>query len=192
MRRLAVSVLSVALVAALGTGCSSSASPGLGLSPSSPSATSSPKPTEPPTTAGDDRAAWTCPDPINVPLPIWARAGWSPPTQPVPHLVGTGQVMVAVPFGWPLRDPAHQPTEHANKILWIAKAGGGPLHIIATEQKTGEIVTRELPNGPGPSIVNLPRAGCWRFALGWGDQRDEMFIRYYGESTPRASSQGSP
>ena len=182
MQRLVVSVLGVA-IAALASGCSSSAPPAPAppLSTGSVSLGSPPKPS---TTSTVDRASWRCPDRVNVALPTWARAGWNPPTQPVLHLVGTDQAIVAVPFGWPLRDPAHQPRDHANKVLWIAKAGGGPLHIVATEQGTGETVTKELPNGPGPSIVDMPRAGCWRFALSWGDQRDEMFIRYYGESAP--------
>jgi hypothetical protein len=177
MRRLLVSVLGIA-IAALASGCSSSAPPATVPTPS-PGSTSSSSPPQPSTTSSDDRASRTCPDPVNVVLPTWARAGWDPPTQPVPHLVGTAQAIVAVPFGWPLRDPTHQPSDHANKILWIAKAGGGPLHIVATEQATGETVTKELPDGPGPSIVDMPKAGCWRFILNWGDQRDEMFIRYY-------------
>lgn len=192
MRRLVVSVLSIAVVAALGSGCSSGAPPAPGPALSTPF-TSSPEPSaaSTTTTSSDDRAAWTCPDPIDVALPIWARAGWSPPTQPVPHLVGASQLMIAVPFGWPLRDPAHQPADHANKILWVAKTGGGPLRIVATEQTNGESVTKEILNGPGPSIVDMPRAGCWRFALSWGNQRDEMFIRYYGESAPKPGSPGS-
>lgn len=162
----------------------------LGLAVASCSGTSStPAPTPTPTRASgptsppssDDRASWTCPDPINVALPTWAREGFTHPTGPVPHLVGTDQAIVAVPFGWPLRD--HQPRGHDNKILWIAKSGAGPLHIVATEQATGATVTRELPNGPGPSIVDLPTAGCWRFTLSWSDQQDEVLIRYYGESS---------
>lgn len=187
MRRSVVSVLGFALIVAFGSGCSSSAPPAPVTAPP-PSSTRSPSsssPPKPPTTSSEDRASWTCPDPINVPLPTWGRAGWTPPTQPVPHLVGINRAIVAVPFGWPLRDPAHLPRDHANKILWVAKAGWGPLHIVATEQATGETVTKELPNGPGPSIVDMPRAGCWRFTLSWGDQRDEMLIRYYGETAPK-------
>lgn len=163
IRRVVVSVLGIALIATLSSGCSSSASP-MPIPPSS-----------------DDRASWTCPDPINVAVPTWARDGFTRPTDPVPHLLGTAQAIVAVPFGWPLRD--HQLPGHDNKILWIAKSGVGPLHIVATEQATGEIVTKELPNGPGPSIVDMPKAGCWRFTLSWADQQDEMLIRYYGVST---------
>lgn len=182
MRRVLASVLGIA-IAALASGCSSSVPPAPVPTPSSTGSTSSSSPPMQSPPSSDDRALWTCPLPVNVVLPTWARAGWSPPKQLVSHLIGTDQAIVAVPFGWPLRDPAHQPTDHANKILWIATADGGPLHIVATEQATGETVIKELPNGPGPSIVDMPRAGCWRFALTWGKQRDEMFIRYYGEST---------
>jgi hypothetical protein len=184
MRRALVSVLGIA-IAALASGCSLSVPPPPVPAPSSTGSTLSSSPQKPSPPSSEDRASWTCPVPVNVVLPTWARAGWSPPTQLVAHLVGTDQAIVAVPFGWPLRDPAHQPSDHANKILWIPKAGGGPLHIVATEQATGDTVIKELPDGPGPSIVDMPRAGCWRFALKWGKQRDEMFIRYYGESPPR-------
>lgn len=143
MRRVVVWALGIALIAALGSGCSSSASP-VPVPPSS-----------------DDRASWTCPDPINVALPTWARGGFAHPPDPVPHLVGTDQVIVAVPFGWPLRD--HQPRGHDNKILWIAKSGAGPLHIVATDQATGATVTRELPDGPGPSIPG--HAHSWLLAV---------------------------
>ncbi len=91
-----------------------------------------------------------------------------------------------MPFGWPLRDD--QPAGRNNKILWIARSGGGPLTIVATEQATGQTVTRQLPNGPGPSVVDLPTAGCWRFALSWSGQHDEMLIRYYGSSAPTSAT----
>jgi hypothetical protein len=157
-------VLGGGLVAALCFGCASSGSP----APNLPST--------------DHRTSRTCPNPVNVALPAWARRGFAHPTAPVPHLVGTNQSMVAVPFGWPLRD--HQPPGHDNKILWIARSGNGPLHIVATEQATRKTVTKGLPDAPGPSIVNMPTAGCWRFALSWSDQRDEVLIRYYGDSAP--------
>ena len=181
MRRVLVSVLGIAIAAAA-SGYLLSVPPAPVPAPSSTGSTSSSSPPNPSPSSSDHRASWTCPVPVNGVLPTWARSGWSPTTQLVRHLLRTDQAIVAVPFGWPLRDPAHQPSDHANKILWIAKADGGPLHIVATEQATGETAITELPNGPGPSIVDMPRAGCWRFALTWGKQRDEMFIRYYGES----------
>ncbi len=90
-----------------------------------------------------------------------------------------------MPFGWPLRD--HQPPGRNTKILWIPQAGGGPLDIVATERSSGQVVRRQLPDGPGPSIVDMPTAGCWRFALSWSGQHDEMLIRYDGGSDPTAA-----
>jgi hypothetical protein len=31
----------------------------------------------------------------------------------------------------------------------------------------GTPVARRVPGGPGPSIIDLPAAGCWRFTLTW-------------------------
>lgn len=89
--------------------------------------------------------------------------------------------MIAVPFGWPLRAP-RQTAGKNNKILWVARSGSGPLKIVANEQTTRRTVTVVLPGGPGPSIVNMPAPGCWRFTLSWGNRRDTIDIRYF--STP--------
>lgn len=167
MRRV-ICLAGVALVAVFGGGCSASR----------PSVARAPAPTS---TTTADRASWTCPAPVSAALPPWARAGFNNPEGPVPHLAGTRRRIVAVPFGWPLR--VHQPAGRDNKILWIAKAPTGPLHIVATEQSSGETATRELRDGPGPSIVDMPKAGCWRLVLSWADQHDELFIRYYGPSS---------
>ena len=95
--------------------------------------------------------------------------------------MGLQENIVAVLFGWPLQD---RPTGlHQNKILWVARTGSGPLHIAATEQGTGQTVTKELADGPGPSHVDMPAAGCWQFTLSWSDQHDELFIRYYNPPT---------
>ena len=157
--------LAVALVVGLGSACSSNAPP----SPvSSSRATSS--------TA--DPASWSCPTLVTTLLPTWAAASFTTPETPPGHLVGLQENIAAVPFGWPLQD---RPSGlQQNKILWIARTGSGPLHIVASEQATGRTVTRELADDPGPSIVDMPTAGCWQFALSWADQHDEDFIRYYG------------
>ncbi len=134
-----------------------------------------------PSTATQTPAGWTCSDPTTTVLPTWAQAGFTPATGPTAHLVSDGQTMVAVPFGWPLHAP-RQTAGKNNKILWVARSGTGPLKIVATEQHTRRTVTVVLPNGPGPSIVNMPVSGCWQLKLGWGNQHDTMAMRYF--STP--------
>ncbi len=131
-------------------------------------------PTQPvrvPTTAAQ------CAEPTFGALPEWARAGFSPPDQPMTYFLGASGQIVGVAFGWPLR--RIQPSGKQNKILWVAhSAEPGPLRIIATRERSGETVTREVEGGPGPSLVDMPSDGCWRFDLRWTGGSDEMHVRY--------------
>jgi hypothetical protein len=34
--------------------------------------------------------------------------------------------------------------------------------------------TRVVDGGPGPSIIDLPKPGCWHLALQWGDNSDTL------------------
>ena len=152
------SCLSAVLALSLAAGCSSVVPP-----------TTSPPPVE-------DRTGWMCPDPTSAVLPAWAREGFPDSSRPIPYLRSTRQSIVAVPFGWPLSAPTNP--GRSNKILWIAKEGGAPLQIVAVEKATGLTATRDLPDGPGPSVVDMPNSGCWRFTLQWAEHTDEVFVRY--------------
>jgi hypothetical protein len=44
---------------------------------------------------------------------------------------------------------------------------GGSLLIRATLNGTSHSATRDVTGGPGPSLINLPAAGCWTFNLSW-------------------------
>lgn len=122
---------------------------------------------------------YACPEPASSPLPEWARTGFSPPDQPVAHLVSEQGLVVAVPFGWPLRE--RQPEGRANKVLWVAQRyAGGPMLIEARRQSDTAIVRRELPQGPGPSTIDLPGHGCWRLDLTWSGVHDRIYLRYLG------------
>lgn len=138
-----------------------------------------------PSTSSESRpapVAFACQEPSVGPLPVWARAGFSPPDQPVAHLLSVDRHVVAVPFGWPLREK--QPPGRANKVLWVAdEAGTGPMTIEARRDTDPELVRRELPNGPGPSILDLPHQGCWQLDLSWPGGRDRIYLRYLGPVT---------
>ncbi|WP_433327083.1 hypothetical protein [Dactylosporangium sp. CA-139066] len=120
-----------------------------------------------------------CGSPIDGgPLPEWARDGFSGDTS-MPHVMGDGAAIVAALFGDPLT--ANRTDGKANKILWVAKdgsAGPGDLVIDATLDGPGETARRTVPGGPGPSIVDLPRAGCWRLRLTWPGHADTMDLTY--------------
>ena len=100
----------------------------------------------------------------------------------MPYVVGDRGDIVAIL--WADHDPLHAPplTQRNNKILWVAKmVPGGPftaLRIQATLDGTSQVVTRQVPGGPGPSIINLPAAGCWSLDLSWSGHHDHLTLRY--------------
>jgi hypothetical protein len=49
---------------------------------------------------------------------------------------------------------------------------------------TSEPVRRTVAGGPGPSIVDLPAAGCWRLALTWSGHTDTMDLVYRPPTPP--------
>ncbi|KAB1908069.1 hypothetical protein F8279_08335 [Micromonospora sp. AMSO1212t] len=116
-------------------------------------------------------------------LPDWADAGFSGDTR-VRHVFGTRGDIVAILFAYPL---VHARDDGANnKILWVARPETGrsdparrtPLVITATRVGTDTPVVREVDGGPGPSIVDLPAAGCWRLRLDWSGRTDTMDLVY--------------
>lgn len=116
-------------------------------------------------------------------LPVWARAGFSDPRPRIAHVVGSAGRIAAILFGYPLLSPPSR--VRANKILWVAQATPNPgsrLQISAQRmdgvRKVGPPVARRVGGGPGPSIINLPAAGCWRFTLRWSDHTDRLDLDY--------------
>ncbi len=118
-------------------------------------------------------------------LPDWARAGFSGDAR-APHVLGAKGEIVAVLFGHPLRQPRDE--ESSNKILWVSRpaktssdpSAPAPLTITATLDGTETRVTREVTGGPGPSIIDLPQAGCWHLELRWSGRTDTMNLVYAG------------
>jgi hypothetical protein len=106
-------------------------------------------------------------------LPTWARAGFSPDGLHTPHVFGATREIVGVLFG-ELR--AHQPEGTNNKILWVAKNGDGTLQISAQLEGSDTTATRTV--NLGPSIVDLPAAGCWQLTLTWAGHSDTIAFRY--------------
>jgi hypothetical protein len=110
-------------------------------------------------------------------LPTWARSGFSDPVPSAPHVVGDRGEIVAILFG-DLAEP--QRADHGNKILWVARDdAGAPLTVTATLGADDPApVVQTLPDGPGPSTVDLPAPGCWTFDLSWGAQHDTLRLPY--------------
>jgi hypothetical protein len=139
--------------------------------------------------SGTSSDVLSCPSAIGVgPLPTWAQVGFSPPGQPVRQVRGIRGQILGVVFADPLRAPPKP--GHGNKILWLAAPGAsstsGPadpsasaaMRIDATLAGGQLTVRRTVPGGPGPSLVDMPRAGCWRFDLTWDGHQDTVMLPY--------------
>ena len=115
------------------------------------------------------------------PLPEWARTGFTPPDQDVRYVIGEKRRIVGVVFGYPLQAPT-QDDGRNNKILWVsntARQGARPdLVIVGHLDGTSVMARRTVTGGPGPSIVDMPRAGCWTFDLTWSGVHDRLAVPY--------------
>jgi hypothetical protein len=101
----------------------------------------------------------------------------------MPYRLGRAGRIAAILWADPLRSPAAQ--DHNNKILWVSHAPptpGSDLRIsaqrMAGSTPLGRPVARSVMGGPGPSIINLPAAGCWRLTLRWSHTTDVLDLRY--------------
>jgi len=119
-----------------------------------------------------------CVDPVpSRLLPVWARTGFSDPRPRIPYVRGDHGDIVAILFAQPLSAPSA--ADHGNKILWAARvADGSSLHITATLSDGSATVTRVVEGGPGPSLVDLPKPGCWHLTLRWAGRTDSMDLAY--------------
>jgi hypothetical protein len=84
---------------------------------------------------------------------------------------------------WTDHNPLHAPPlpNVSNKILWVSRVNQGaftPLRIQATLDGANQTVTRQVAGGPGPSIIDLPAAGCWSVNLSWSGHHDHLTLRY--------------
>jgi len=119
------------------------------------------------------------------PLPSWARMGFQPPTMAMPYVLGARGDIVAVL--WARHDPlvTPAPANRNNKILWVSKTPdptGASLQITARRliggTAAGPVQQRTVMGGPGPSIIDMPAAGCWQFTLRWGGHTDTVDLAY--------------
>ncbi len=119
-----------------------------------------------------------CGSPVETgPLPQWARAGFSGDAR-MPHVMGRRGDIVAAVFGHPLA--VTRPDGSSNKILWVSKEQSPPGDLVIEARLDGTEVSlqRRVSGGPGPSIIDLPQAGCWRLTLSWPEHTDTLDLTY--------------
>jgi hypothetical protein len=116
--------------------------------------------------------------PLVSPLPVWARSGFTPPDMAMPHVMGAAGNIVAIL--WATHNALHAPAlpNMLDKILWVSRVSSGPMTIRATLAGSPRTATVDLPNGPGPSYVDMPAPGCWRLHLSWAGHTDQLSLRY--------------
>jgi hypothetical protein len=115
-------------------------------------------------------------------LPVWMRAGFGQNAR-VTHVIGQRGAIGAVLWNKPLYSP---PAQHVNnKILWVPRHLSkrvAPMWIkmqkMDGRQLVGAPVRRIVSNGPGPSYVDAPSAGCWRLTLTWSGRKDMLDLSY--------------
>jgi hypothetical protein len=133
--------------------------------------------------AASNVAASVCqPHVVDGVIPSWAQAGFRPPDRRMPYEIGAHGRIAALLWAYPLLAPP--PTTHNNKILWVSdvSTSGAPLVISAQRMigsdPIGHLARRTVVGGPGPSIINLPVAGCWRLELRWSGHGDTLDLEY--------------
>jgi hypothetical protein len=178
MRR-GVVLVPLAVAASLAAACTSNSQPSAGSQPPSAARAGAAQPST--AQAGAAASDGCAGQPPVSPLPEWARAGFSPPDQAMPHVMGEAGNIVAIL--WADRDALHSPAlqDRTNKVLWVSKpqfAGLGSLIIRATLAGSARTATVSVPGGPGPSIIDLPAPGCWTLQLSWSGHTDQLKLRY--------------
>ena len=100
--------------------------------------------------------------------PVWAQGGWTKLTPwPVPWAFGTNSDSIAYLFATQLVAGTSPRVDGSqNKVLWIVEdspSGGG---VVVEGRPLGQSQPLVTIAG-GPSITDVPTAGCWTFQLSW-------------------------
>jgi hypothetical protein len=180
VRRTLILLIPALLLAACGGPSSDSASPATGAGPTggtgATAAAAGPAPSVTPGGCGATPVLYGgYPDWIaNAGLPAGMR-----------YVVSHEGNLVGVLFADPLVAPPRPDPGPHNKILWISKVprNGDPLRLTLTPSGDGQPVTAEEPanSSPGeiyPSIVDVPKAGCWMVDAEWGANRATLELTY--------------
>lgn len=102
--------------------------------------------------------------------PRWAQGGWSHTKGtpwPVPWALGTSADALAYVFAIQLVAGVSPRKDGSNnKIAWVAKGNPSPNFVVEGRPLGQSKPVVSIPGGP--SIVDVPTAGCWTFRLVWG------------------------
>jgi hypothetical protein len=101
--------------------------------------------------------------------PVWAQHGWNAhgAPWPVPWAFGTHNDAVAYVFATQLVAGGSPRVDGSNnKVLWEAKDSPSGANVVVEGRPLGRSEP-VLSIAGGPSVVDVPTAGCWTFRLSW-------------------------
>jgi hypothetical protein len=102
--------------------------------------------------------------------PLWAQGGWTHTKGTpwgVPWALGTQGNTVAYVFATQLVAGASPRVNGTNnKILWVSEDSTSGAGVTVEGRPLGQTQPVVTIQG-GPSIVDVPTAGCWTFRLSW-------------------------
>jgi hypothetical protein len=100
------------------------------------------------------------------PLPIWARGGFHPSTQRIPHVLGRSGALVAILFSYPLN--ASPPARHpANKILWKPRLSWNtPTNLRISAQRMKGTRLAASQSGGSSRAARVPLSSTCRRVAG--------------------------
>jgi hypothetical protein len=103
--------------------------------------------------------------------PVWAQGGWSVAKGtpwPVPWAFGTHNDTLAYVFATQLVAGVGPRVDGSqNKVLWEAEDSPSGADVLVEGHPSGKSQPAVTIAG-GPSITDVPTAGCWTFRLSWG------------------------
>lgn len=102
--------------------------------------------------------------------PVWAQGGWSVAKGtpwPVPWAFGTHNNAVAYLFAKQLVAGVSPRLDGSqNKVLWEVRDSPSGANVLVQGRPLGQLQPVVTIAG-GPSITDVPTAGCWTFQLSW-------------------------
>ena len=108
--------------------------------------------------------------------PAWAQGGWSHAKRtawPVPWAFGTSGTGLAYVFATELvAGESPRVDGSQNKVLWLAKDHPTGDGVVVEARPLGQAQPVVTIAG-GPSITDVPTAGCWTFKLSWSSSGGE-------------------
>ncbi|MDM4780918.1 MULTISPECIES: hypothetical protein [unclassified Micromonospora] len=98
----------------------------------------------------------------------------TPSPLPAQHQVALAEAQRQVRF--PIRVPARLGVPE--RVLVADPDGAGAHRVVSLLHRGGTVRLDAFDGWPGPSIVDLPAAGCWRLRLDWSGRTDMIDLVY--------------